>query len=150
MNPEEILTLLRHQRHDFGNHLQVIGGYLEMGMAGRAREYLQEIYRQFDEERRIFAVQPPELALLLYQQFLKAREHGLDMRLGEARTGNLPEAEMKKIEAGLETAWDEIACEAGEGAAVTININTTPREINLKLAPAENAEFASREITIKR
>lgn len=40
---EETITLLRRQRHDFINHLQVIHAMLQMGRTGKALIYMEEL-----------------------------------------------------------------------------------------------------------
>ncbi|MDF2636453.1 MAG: signal transduction histidine kinase regulating citrate/malate metabolism, partial [Pelosinus sp.] len=40
---EEIVTLLRKQRHDFVNHLQVIHAMLQMGRREKALLYIEEL-----------------------------------------------------------------------------------------------------------
>lgn len=40
---EETITLLRRQRHDFINHLQVIHAMLQMGRTEKALVYIEEL-----------------------------------------------------------------------------------------------------------
>lgn len=40
---EEIVTLLKKQRHDFVNHLQVIHAMLQMGRGEKALLYIEEL-----------------------------------------------------------------------------------------------------------
>lgn len=40
---EEFVTLLRKQRHDFINHLQVIHAMLQMGRQEKALVYIEEL-----------------------------------------------------------------------------------------------------------
>ncbi len=39
----EITRLLRAQRHDFVNHIQVVHALLQLGKIDRAKEYLEDI-----------------------------------------------------------------------------------------------------------
>lgn len=39
----EMTRLLRLQRHDFINHLQVIHGFLQLGKTERAMEYMENL-----------------------------------------------------------------------------------------------------------
>lgn len=40
---DEIVRLLRIQRHDFINHLQVLHAFLEMGKTERAMSYMEDL-----------------------------------------------------------------------------------------------------------
>lgn len=39
----EVIRLLRLQRHDFINHIQVVHGMLQLGKIDRAKAYIEEI-----------------------------------------------------------------------------------------------------------
>ncbi len=40
---KEVITLLRKQRHDFINHVQVIYAYLQMNKQEKAEEYIDKL-----------------------------------------------------------------------------------------------------------
>jgi hypothetical protein len=61
----EIIYLLKNQRHDFVNHLQVIRGYLQLGKADLAVNYIIEISKELAESGRIMQLPWPELAAIL-------------------------------------------------------------------------------------
>jgi hypothetical protein len=80
MEAELIINLLSRIRHDYGNHLQVIMGYIDLGRPEKARRYVNAVVEQLDEERRLFEELPPEAALYFYQQALLCSELGLILK----------------------------------------------------------------------
>lgn len=80
MKDEQVVQLLRQIRHDFGNHLQVISGYLDLGRSDEIRNYIHSLVEEMAEERVIFSSPTPEAALYFYQQLFMARERGITMR----------------------------------------------------------------------
>lgn len=80
MEAEQMVDLLRRVRHDFANHLQVIGGYLEMGNSDRVKEYLGAVIEDIRSERIIFETPDGEASLYFYEQLLKAYDIGIILR----------------------------------------------------------------------
>ncbi|NLJ72985.1 MAG: hypothetical protein GX333_08245 [Syntrophomonadaceae bacterium] len=77
MDASKALAMIRRLRHDFGNHLQVIGGYTELGYAEEVQDYIAQIVREMNEEKILFELDNPELSLFLLQQKLYAQEVGV-------------------------------------------------------------------------
>jgi len=80
MEAGQAVDILRRVRHDFANHLQVIGGYLDMGRPEKVKEYLAEIMEEIIAERLIFESQEGEAALYFYEQLARARDLGIILR----------------------------------------------------------------------
>lgn len=80
MEAGQVVDLLRRVRHDFGNHLQVIGGYLEMGQPDRVKDYLRTVMEEISSERIIFEALSPEAALYFYEQLSRAHDMGIILR----------------------------------------------------------------------
>ncbi len=83
MDEQETLQLVRRIRHDFGNDLQVILGYIDLGNPGRARDYIVNVVNEMGAERLIFERTEPGLALYLYEQLLSARDLRVILRYDE-------------------------------------------------------------------
>jgi stage 0 sporulation protein B (sporulation initiation phosphotransferase) len=77
VNGQKTVDLLREIRHDFGNHLQVIMGYLDLGNPQQARKYIIKLIEEMAAERLIFESTDADTALYLYQQLLLSRELGV-------------------------------------------------------------------------
>lgn len=83
MDAGEVVALIRRMRHDFGNHLQVISGYNELGRPDDIREYISEIIQEMSQERKMLELEDSELALFLYKQMLLADDLGIILRYKE-------------------------------------------------------------------
>lgn len=57
------MSLLRGQKHDFLNHLQVICGFLQLGKPERALAYTKDVVARMEKLGRLMRLKPPELAL---------------------------------------------------------------------------------------
>lgn len=80
MEAEQMVNLLRRIRHDYGNDLQVIMGYIDLGKPEQAREYIHSIVEQHLRERLLFESMPAEAALYFYQQALLCGDLGVILR----------------------------------------------------------------------
>ena len=69
MNGEQVIQLLRQLRHDFGNHLQVISGYLDLGRSAEVKRYIQSLAEEMGEERIIFETCSPDTAFIFTSSF---------------------------------------------------------------------------------
>jgi hypothetical protein len=58
---EELLNLLRVQRHDFVNHLQVISGYIQLKKHDKVMEYLTDISMALQNEGQVNKLENPIL-----------------------------------------------------------------------------------------
>ncbi len=68
MEASKTLALIRSMRHDFGNHLQIINGYSELGYLDEVKAYISQIVEEMNQERLLFELKSPELSLYLLQQ----------------------------------------------------------------------------------
>jgi sensor histidine kinase regulating citrate/malate metabolism len=80
MEDQKVLNLLRRLRHDFGNDLQVIKGYLDLGNPDLAKEYLTNCVQTMKEQRIIFNLANPAAALYLYEQMLLSYDLGVILK----------------------------------------------------------------------
>jgi|GEM_PF-307515 len=80
LEAEQMVDLLRRVRHDFANHLQVIGGYLDMGKPERVKEYLRTIIEDINSERIVFEALSGKGSLYFYDQILMAYDMGIILR----------------------------------------------------------------------
>jgi len=75
---EQNLRLLRCQRHDFLNHLQVVSGYIQMGKGNKASKYIQEINQNLRGIRVISGLNMPEASVLLLAKREEAAKYNID------------------------------------------------------------------------
>jgi hypothetical protein len=77
----EIIYLLKTQRHDFVNHLQVLQGYLQLGKTEMAVKYLKDISKEMTEFGRVLQLPWPELAAVLMLKDKQARADQTKVKL---------------------------------------------------------------------
>ncbi|HZW82959.1 MAG TPA: Spo0B domain-containing protein [Candidatus Deferrimicrobium sp.] len=76
----ELLKFYRVQRHDFLNHFQVAMGYIQLGKAEKAFEYLQRAGQLATEQAAISRVSTPELAVELMRFETVCFNQGVEFR----------------------------------------------------------------------
>ncbi len=84
-----MVQLLRRVRHDYGNHLQVIMSYIDLGRHEMAKKYIVSVAEQAASERALFEQAPPQVALYLYNQMLAARDLGIILEYNEIKTDSI-------------------------------------------------------------
>ena len=77
MDADRTVALLRKMRHDFGNHLQVISGYLELNHPEKAQQYVTRLILDSRDERAVFEIDKGDVILYLFEQLLNARDYGI-------------------------------------------------------------------------
>ena len=88
MDYQRAVLPLRHQRHDYANHLQVIKGYLEINMPEKALEYLNGASRELQEVSSWFNSLPEEAAVLLTEMQIWAHQQGILLTIGKNEIDN--------------------------------------------------------------
>ncbi len=80
---QELMQVIKAQRHDFINHLQVVYGLLQIGENDQAEEYIGELYQDIHVSGEILRLAIPELTALLMVKMGVATAKGisLDMRI---------------------------------------------------------------------
>jgi len=82
MDARSILSLIRTQRHDFLNHLQVIQGYLQLNKIPEATEYIRELVLEAGRLSEINRLCQAEAALALLAARDKAAKQGITVEYG--------------------------------------------------------------------
>ncbi|MCA0969946.1 Spo0B domain-containing protein [Halobacillus litoralis] len=65
MGEEEIITLLRHKRHDWMNQIQLIQGYASLGKQDRLLDQISQVKDEAEQERRLLNSRSPAFTLWL-------------------------------------------------------------------------------------
>ncbi|MFZ5641284.1 MAG: Spo0B domain-containing protein [Bacillota bacterium] len=78
---KELLEVLRVQRHDFMNHLQIISGMIQLNKTDRVFGYIQELSREMSEAGRITALALPEAAAALLINSHRAVKRGVRLQM---------------------------------------------------------------------
>ncbi|NPV27190.1 MAG: hypothetical protein HPY81_07035 [Firmicutes bacterium] len=77
----EVVGLLRVQRHDFLNHLQVIMGFLQLNKPEQALAYLRKISAQLQEAGKVMRLPWPELVAVLLLAEKQAEQDQVDLTI---------------------------------------------------------------------
>lgn len=105
-----IRRLDSHYRHAFSNHLQVISGWLHLGQAGRAQEYIGSLQETLDGEQRAVAALGDEAGAAFLAMRAAAELAGVEVVLAaETGSGSLP-APARPVAAAL--------CSLADGATI--------------------------------
>ncbi len=122
---EQNLRLLRCQRHDFLNHLQVISGYIQMGKGNKAAKYIQEINQNLRGIRVISGLNMPEASVLLLAKREEAAKYNIQFNYdlkSDLSNVRIKEYDLVRILSNLiDNAIYELK-EAGDAVQKTINV----------------------------
>lgn len=77
---QDLLKVIRNQRHGFINHLQVISGWLQLGRPEHVLEYIDSIRQKREQESQILRVKNLEMLGLLLGKSSLAEAAELDVR----------------------------------------------------------------------
>lgn len=76
---QDLLDILRVQRHDFMNHLQVISGLLQLNKPKRALEYIDEAAENLKKASVISKINSVEIAMAVLRADLAAQRQGISL-----------------------------------------------------------------------
>lgn len=77
---QDSIRILRAQRHDFLNHLQVLAGYIQLGKNKAALTHLKQVNAELTDLRAVSSLNMPEVALLLFIKREEALKHGITIK----------------------------------------------------------------------
>lgn len=77
----DLLGMMQIQRHDFLNHLQVLGGLTQLKKTERVMEYISATVREINQERVLTKLLPPEAGLVLLSWCQRLREYGISFNI---------------------------------------------------------------------
>ncbi|KUK54410.1 MAG: Signal transduction histidine kinase regulating citrate/malate metabolism [Desulfotomaculum sp. 46_296] len=81
MDTDMFLEILRVQRHDFINHIQVISGFIQLNKIEQAKKYINEAVMQINRFGEIINLKPPEVAAALLEARNQAAKYGVEIDL---------------------------------------------------------------------
>lgn len=74
---ESLNRTMRAQRHDYMNHIQVVGALLDMEEYGEAKNYLAKVSVDMQSISRALKTAHPAINALLQAKLLKCQKHGI-------------------------------------------------------------------------
>lgn len=93
---QEMMQVIKAQRHDFINHLQVVYGLLQIGENNQALEYITDLYQDIQVSGEILRLAIPELIALLMVKMGVATARGISLSI--AVESDLAELEVKPLD----------------------------------------------------
>ena len=124
-NLQEMIQVIKGQRHDFINHIQVIYGFLSMQEADKAREYLKQLYRDVQISGDVLQLGIPALSAMLL------------VKMGAAEGKNI------SLNIEIETSLTELKVPSQDIVAVAGNL------INNALEAVEDMEPENRTVKLR-
>jgi len=149
----DVLQGLRAYRHAVMNHMQVISGWLQLGRADRAREYIERVRIAADSHQQLSAIDDPLVASRLLKWSVEAENTGVLLRFDVERKAG---AFLRRPEASLELLDEMIGAAveaAGQSPAearelrLTVSVGDGSYSFNLEVpadVPREALEAAER------
>lgn len=80
-NSNQIVQILRKQKHDFNNHINVISGYLQLNKVSKALNYVFEISDKSDDIFTIAKIKNPIIVSSLYHKLLELKSFDIETEL---------------------------------------------------------------------
>jgi len=80
-NLQEMMQIIKAQRHDFVNHLQVIYGLTQLGQIDQLDTYISEFYQDVQVTGEILQIAVPQLSALLLVQSGWATAHNTSLQI---------------------------------------------------------------------
>lgn len=91
VNMEQLNNMLRSQRHDFLNHLQVVYSLMEMGETEEANAYIEKVYGAITAVSRVMKTANPAINALMQVKLAAAEKAGVATELNiQSSWKNLP------------------------------------------------------------
>lgn len=128
---QEMMQVIKAQRHDFINHLQVVYGLLQIGENNQALEYITDLYQDIQVSGEILRLAIPELIALLMVKMGVATARGISLSI--AVESDLKELAVKPLDiAAIVGNLINNALEAVEG------LDAEQKKVNIKVTENEH------------
>jgi sensor histidine kinase regulating citrate/malate metabolism len=130
----EMIRSLRAQRHEFGNHLQVVGGLIQLNKCSRALEYISDVVGDIRACRSHTVInESPIVNALLLSKFTQAQNSGIGFSVDlEADLDKIeaPQYKVAKVLANIiNNALDAVSSLQKDERRVKIKVFQTPKHI---------------------
>ena len=151
MDNLKVAGLLSRQRHDYANHLQVIKGYLELGMPERALEYVDSVAGELARESHLFNSAPPVVSIPLYELQLWSQDKGICLRFGELEVSGSSDVMLSKGITTLYRILEDIKVPAGEEEfEIWLDLREDKEQTIISLIWPDESDQVVREIVLTR
>ena len=130
----EMIKLLRSQRHEFGNHLQVICGLIQLNNNSKALDYIHSVAQDFIKPGSAFVVdESPVINALLLTKLTQAQKSGIKFCVdlqADLEKINLPQYKVGKVLVNIINNAIDAVSELQDGERrIEVKVFQTPTHI---------------------
>lgn len=133
---ESLNTVLRGQRHDFMNHLQVVYSLIEMKEFDEASNYIETVYKDIQKVNKILKTANPAVNALIQAKSIYCEEKGIDMFIDiSTKLDNLkiPSWELCRVIGNIIDNAVQALEERGNNKKIQIEIFEAIKSYNIKI-----------------
>jgi sensor histidine kinase regulating citrate/malate metabolism len=122
---EDLNKVLRAQRHDFMNHLQVVYGLMEMDEYNDAKDYIEKVFSDIQKVNKILKTSNPAVNALLEAKIIYSEKRGIETKVNvnsQLKDIKIPGWELCRVLGNLiDNAIFAIQQKEGQGS-ITIDV----------------------------
>ncbi|HHY13236.1 MAG TPA: hypothetical protein GX526_01130, partial [Thermoanaerobacterales bacterium] len=130
-----IINILRLERHDYFNHLQVLYGLLQLKRYDKLNGQINKMLKELGKDNSLLSVKEPYLLEVLYNGKLNARENNIDLKIeienplysGKTATQRRKIEFAKHLEFFLSVLMDNINGLIQKNKKISINIGSSSK-----------------------
>lgn len=84
LDDQAVLDIIRRQRHNFMNHLQVLYGYAQLNRIDAMGDYFNRLVQNLIQQSQLNRLADPSLAISLLKWCVVAEDEGIDLKVETA------------------------------------------------------------------
>lgn len=125
VSAREAVDILRVQKHDFLNYMQIVSGYLQIGNPEKAMHYVRKATDELYRSGAIMGLAYPALSIKLLLRVHNAYKRGVKILLSTSTDLGLlePDREMSKFLENLFSVIEEVYCLKSEALEIGIDFS---------------------------
>lgn len=133
---EDLNRVLRAQRHDFMNHLQVVHGLMEMDEYDDAKDYIEKVFNDIQKVNRILKTSNPAVNALLEAKVIYSEKRGIKTSVNvnsQLKNIKIPGWELCRVLGNLIDNAIYAIQQNGEQGCITIDIFEDLKQYGFKI-----------------
>lgn len=133
---EDLNRVLRAQRHDFMNHLQVVHGLMEMDEYDDAKDYIEKVFNDIQKVNRILKTSNPAVNALLEAKVIYSEKRGIKTNVNvssQLKNIKIPGWELCRVLGNLIDNAIYAIQQNGEQGCITIDIYEDLKQYGFKI-----------------
>lgn len=133
---EDLNRVLRAQRHDFMNHLQVVHGLMEMDEYDDAKDYIEKVFNDIQKVNKILKTSNPAVNALLEAKVIYSEKRGIQTNVNinsQLNNIKIPGWELCRVLGNLIDNAIYAIQQNGEQGSITIDIYEDLKQYGFKI-----------------